>query len=62
MTKSLYFSNWQATRLIQITELEDSRIIKVGKDIKSSSVQFPAQGRVSFEFRPGCSGLYPFRC
>lgn len=57
---SLYFSNWQAHKAH--TNHRTGRTIKVGKDIRSSSLQLPAQVRVNCEFTPGCSGLCPFRC
>lgn len=36
-----------------------NRIVQAGRDFRRSLVQPPAQGRVSYESRLGCSGLNP---
>lgn len=34
-------------------------VIKFGGELKMSAVQSPSPSRVSYEIKPGCSGLYP---
>lgn len=38
---------------------EDHRTIQIGRDLRSSLIQPSAQSRVSYDIRPGYSGLYP---
>lgn len=44
------------------TELSCMRVhsvIKLGGELRMSPVQSPSPSRVSYEIKPGCSGLYP---
>lgn len=45
----------------ELCETQDHWVIQAGRDLKMAVVQPPAQCRVTYEVRLGCSGLYPAR-